>query len=126
MVSSAFSRIVCVYSEESSAHVVLSVYSFKDVLTFSPSVFGKSFTPLPFQAQSQRNVGSAILRLTVCQVLVVSVNPGSKETAPFAVQSHVSVLQLSTEKTVTGSKYSECLCSGLLPDSSCSLCVSLA
>lgn len=50
---------------------------------------------LSFQAQSRRNVGSATLRLSVFKVLVVSVNPGFRGTAPSAVQSHVSVLQLS-------------------------------
>lgn len=86
------------------------------MFTFSPSVFGESSTCLSFQAQSQRNVGSAMLRLTVCQVLVVSVNLGFRGTAPSAVQSHVSVLQLNRKKTVTGAKYTECLVSGLLQD----------
>lgn len=51
---------------------------------------------LSVQAQSQRSAGSATLRPTVCQVLAVSVKLVFRGTAPSAVQSHVSVLQLRT------------------------------
>lgn len=68
-----------------------------DVLHLKPQLiqyFKPTFVCLSVQAQSQRSVGSVTLRPTACPVLVVSVNLDFRGTAPIAVQSHVSVLQL--------------------------------
>lgn len=56
----------------------------------------QSSAHLSAQAPSQRSAGSATLRPTACQVLVVSVNLGSRGTARPAVQSHVSVFHFTT------------------------------
>lgn len=67
---------------------------------------GRAIAARVNKTRSQRSAGSATLRPTVCQVLVVSVNLGFRGTAPSALQNlQISALSITAavtrEQTVT-------------------------